>query len=205
VEVSKQFGTEFRDGYFLPVIHRNTTIPVSRLKPLMTLVPNQTEVVVKIYQGESRRVEQNLYLGEFVVRGIPAGPPGQELEVRFTYDLNGVLEIEAKVVKTGQKISHVITRYARGLSQDAVNRAIHDMAKLKTHPREESVNRLLLRQAERLYAELPSFLQDNLGMLLDGFEAALAMQDPAVIAEHRQALEIFLSQHDARTEEDSET
>ena len=197
VEITKLFGSEHRHGYFLPVIHRNTTIPVSRVEPVATLQANQSELNVRIYQGESRRVEQNLFLGEFVVKGIPPGPAGQAVDIRFTYDLNGVLEVEATVVQTRQRFSHVITRYARGLSHDQVDRAIKEMAKLKTHPREESVNRHLLRRAERVYKELSLFLREELGRLLDGFEAALSMQDPAAIEANRTALEMFLSRVDA--------
>jgi molecular chaperone HscC len=197
VEVSKQFGHERRHGYFLPVIERNTTIPVSRVERLSTVEPNQTGVKVKIYQGEGRRVEDNLLLGEFEVTGIPRGPAGQEVDVRFTYDLNGVLEVEATVVDTRQQFSHVITRYARGLSAEQVRRAVQEMAKLKTHPREEAANRFLLRRAERVFRELSREGRDLLGQLLDGFEAALGMQDAEAIARHRQALEAFLDRHDA--------
>jgi molecular chaperone HscC len=197
VEVSKQFGGEHRAGYFLPVINRNTTIPVSRERRVNTVEPNQSEVVVKIYQGEGRRIEGNLYLGEFVVQGIPRGPAGQEVDLRFTYDLNGVLEVEATVVATRQKASHVVTRHARGLTPEQVRRAVADMAKLKTHPREEGVNRLLLARAERVYQELPREGRDVLGQLLDGFEAALEMQDPAAIERHRDALQAFLDRCDA--------
>jgi molecular chaperone HscC len=201
IGITKLFGPEKRDGYFLPVIHRNTTIPVSRVESVATIDPNQTEIVVRIYQGESRRIEQNLFLGEFAVKGIPPGPAGQAVDIRFTYDLNGVLEVEATVLQTRQRFSHVITRYARGLSADQVGRAIKEMAKLKTHPREESVNRLLLRRAERVYKELSLFLREELGRLLDGFEGALALQDPQAIERHRQALELFLSRVDAGLDE----
>jgi molecular chaperone HscC len=71
------------------------------------------------------------------------------------------------------------------------------MAKLKTHPREEQANRFLLQRAERLFEELPRDEREMLGQMLDGFEGALAMQDPAVIARHREALEEFLDMHDA--------
>lgn len=196
IGISKLFGNERRDGYFLPVIHRNTTIPVSRVEPVSTLFPNQTEIVVQIYQGESRKIEQNLFLGEFTVKGIPRGPAGQPMEIRFTYDLSGVLEVEATVLKTGQTVSHVITRHARGMTPEQVARALKDMAKLKTHPREETVNRFLLRRAERVFQEIAPVLRDQLSTLLDGFEAALSMQDEEVIGQHRQALEMFLSQFD---------
>jgi molecular chaperone HscC len=197
VEVSKRLGHEHRDGYFLPVIERNTTIPVSRVQRLSTLQPNQTAIQVKIYQGEGRRVEDNLFLGEFELAGIPLGPAGQEVDVRFTYDLNGVLEVEATVVATKKKVSHVITRHTRGLSAEQIQRALKDMDKLKTHPREEAVNRFLIKRAERAYQELSREGREMLGQLLDGFEGALNMQDAEAIERHRAALEQFLDRHDA--------
>ncbi|HEY7424970.1 MAG TPA: molecular chaperone HscC [Gemmataceae bacterium] len=197
VEISKRLGHEHRSGYFLPVIERNTTIPVSRVQRLSTLEPNQTIIQVKIYQGEGRRVEDNLFLGEFEMTGIPRGPAGQEVDVRFTYDLNGVLEVEATIVATKKKVSHVITRHTRGLSAEQIQRALKDMEKLKTHPREEAVNRFLIKRAERAYQELSREGREALGMLLDGFEAALNLQDTEAIERNRVALEQFLDRHDA--------
>lgn len=196
IHICKKFGHEHLDGYYLPILNRNTTIPVSRVERVGTVYANQTEIVVKIYQGESRRVEDNLFLGEFAVKGIPRGPADQAVDVRFTYDLNGLLEVEATVVETKQKVTHVVTRYARGLTKEQVARAVQEMAKLKTHPREESVNRLLLRRAERVYQELPAREREVLGGLLDGFEAALSQQEPEAIERHREALTDFLNAFD---------
>ena len=197
VAISKQFGQERRDGYFLPIIQRNCTIPISRVERVGTVEPNQTTVQVKIYQGEGRKIEDNLFLGEFEVRGIPRGPAGQEVDLRFTYDLNGVLEVEATIVATSRRVTHVVTRHARGLTPEQIQRAVRDMDKLKTHPREDAVNRLLLRRAERIFRELPLEGRDLLSQLLDGFESALALQDPGAIESNRAALEEFLNRHDA--------
>jgi len=197
IEVSKEFGLEQRHGYFLPIVNRNTTIPVSRLKRVGTMIPNQTELAVKIYQGEGRRVEDNLCLGEFSVKGIPRGPAGQSVDIRFTYDLNGVLEVEATVVETGQKFSHVVTKHARGLNVDQVQQAVKDMNKLKTHPREDSANRFLLKRAERVYQELSLEGRDVLTKLLDGFEEVLELQDKEAIEKFRKTLKDFLDRHDA--------
>jgi molecular chaperone HscC len=204
IQICKSFGTEIQPGYFLPVIHRNTTIPVSRVESVSTVSPNQTEVVVQIYQGEGRRVEDNVPLGEFRVKGIPRGPAGQAVEVRFTYDLNGVLEVEATIAATGQKFSHVVTKHARGLSPKDVERAVREMQGLKTHPREEAVNRYLLRRAERLYGELGADARRTLGELLDGFEGALGYNDPEAIERYREILEEFLSLHDSDPDRDGE-
>jgi molecular chaperone HscC len=140
---------------------------------------------------------------------IPRGPAGQEVDVRFTYDLNGVLEVEATVVATRETFTQVITRHARGLSPDQVARAVLAMQALKTHPREEAVNRFLLRRAERLYGELSLEAREVLGVLLDGFEGALELGEPEAIQRHRAALEEFLDGQDFGSgfgddEEDSE-
>jgi molecular chaperone HscC len=202
VEISKRFGSELRDGYFLPVIHRNTTIPASHVERVATLIPNQTEIVLKIFQGESRRVEENLRLGEFIVKGVPRGPAGQQVDVRFTYDLNGVLEVEATVVQTQQKTTHVVTKYAHGLSASEIADAVRAMARLKTHPRDETANRLLLRRAERTIKELLHEQRQILTQLLDGFEEALALHDKEAIERHRAVLMSFLDQFDSGEEPD---
>jgi molecular chaperone HscC len=204
IEISKRLGSELREGYFMPILHRNTAIPASRVQTVSTLLPNQTSVIVRIFQGEGRKVTENLHLGEFRVTDIPRGPAGQSVDVRFTYDLNGVLEVEATVQQTKQSFSHVVTQYAQGMTKAQIDSAIRAMADLKTHPREEAFNRHLLRRCERLYKELPQVLREHLTTLLDGFEASLAEQDPAEIEQHRQAVEMFLSQFDPEGRTDEE-
>ncbi|MFO0802221.1 MAG: Hsp70 family protein [Gemmataceae bacterium] len=196
IAVTKEFAGGMHDGYFSPIISRNTTIPVSRVERYSTLHANQTTLQVSVYQGEARKVAENLLLGEFEVKGIPPGPRGQMVDIRFTYDLNGVLEIEATIVATKKKVSHVIAKHAKGLTEEQIRRAVAAMEKLKTHPREEAVNRYVIARAERLYKELPDDLRRMLGELLDGFEAGLQTQEPETIERHRLNLEMFLSLHD---------
>ena len=205
VETTREMAGEYRSGYFMPIINRNTTIPVSRAQTVQTLHPNQTEVKVAIYQGENRKTEQNLFLGEFQVKNIPRGPAGQEIEIRFTYDLNGVLEVEAMVLETKEKFQHVVTRYARGMSQRQIDEAIRAMDNLKKHPREESANRYLLKRSERLYSELPWGEREQLDLMLKGFEEALELQDEDLIAKHREALESFVNLFDYSDEEDGDS
>jgi molecular chaperone HscC len=202
VEIARDIGGERQGGYFLPIINRNTAIPTSRVNRVSTTTANQTEVTVRVFQGEARKTGENLFLGEFDVSGIPRGPAGQEVDIRFTYDLNGVLEVEATIVATQKKVTHVITRHARGLSTAEVNRAVAEMAALKTHPRDESVNRFLVRRAERLYQELPLAERRFLDSLLTGLEEALELRDPSAIESNRTALEGFLNQFD--TEDQNE-
>ncbi len=205
VEVSRRIGMEVRNGYFMPVINRNTTIPVSRVERVSTMYANQTEIKVKVYQGESRRTKDNLLLGEFTVKGIPRGPAGQEVDLRLTYDLNGVLEVEATVVETQKKTSIVITKHAHGLSEDQIAQAVQEMQRLKTHPREETVNRFLLKRAERVYRELPLLERERLADLMDGFEAALELNESdEVLDRFRLELEMFLNQYEEGYHDDAD-
>jgi molecular chaperone HscC len=196
IEVSKQLAGELRPGYMMPIIHRNTTIPISRMHRIQTVLPNQTAMRIAVYQGENRHVKNNVQLGEFTLDGIPAGPPGQEVDIRFTYDLNGVLEVDAMVVQTQRRLTHVIARHARGMSRDEIRKAVAEMQSLKTHPRDEAVNQSLLKRGERLYGELSLSAQQFLGQLLDGFEQALELGERTAIERYQQALTDFFDEHD---------
>jgi molecular chaperone HscC len=196
VATTKEFSGEFKPGYFLPVIHRNTTIPCSRMQVLGTLVDGQTEVVIEVYQGENRRVDDNLVLGSLRVTGIPRGPAGQEVAVRFTYDLNGVLELESTVVATGRQASTVITAHAKGLSKREIKAAVAAMNKLKVHPRDVQQNQYLLKRAERLYRDVPPYQLEQLSQVIDNFESALASQDPEQVAQWRDILTSVLDSLD---------
>lgn len=204
IETVKKLGGSYTDGYFAPIIERNTTIPVSRVESFSTVEPNQTMITVKVYQGDSRKTDQNLLLGKFDVMGIPQGPPGQQVDIRFTYDLNGVLEVEATIAKTGKKKNFVITSGAKQMSAAQIEAALKAMATLKIHPRENEVNRYVLLRAERLYAELSRELRERLAVLMDTFEAAMNHQDPVLIESTRQELQQFLSAFDPseKAEED---
>ncbi len=193
IAVSKDFGGKLRDGYFDPIINRNTTIPVSRVQRYNTTYPNLTSVVIRLFQGEARRVEDNILLGEFRVEGIPRGPAGQEFDVRFTYDLNGILEVDVTIVATGKRCSHVVTRHASHLSDADLLEALAKMQTLKTHPRDEADNRHLLSWGERVFRELPQAERRVLEDLLGGFERALEDQDRAQVEMYRDALKEFLN------------
>lgn len=205
VEITRDVGGHDRDGYFLPIINRNTTIPVSRVERVQTRYPNQTGIKVSVYQGESRLTKDNILLGEFKVEGIPRGPAGRPIDIRFTYDLNGVLEAEATIVETKQKATHVFTRHARGLSAEGVQQAVAAMQAMKLHPREDAINRFLLRRAERLYAELPLGEREALEGLLNGFEEVLELRDAEAIERYRNSLEEFLARFERYSDDEGQS
>ncbi|MCC7474276.1 MAG: Hsp70 family protein [Pirellulales bacterium] len=192
IEVVKEFLGEIKPGYFVPIIHRNTTIPVSKEEPFQTVAPNQREVNVVVYQGEHRRVEKNFKIGELKVTGIPPGPAGKQFFVRFTYDINGILEVEAYLPESPKKFRTVLTQHAKSFDKQELEDAVRKLQSLKYYPREDLVNQRLLRYCERLVGEVSPFHRSELEAAIDTFEAAMSSGErEAVEFAHNGLLQIL--------------
>ncbi|MDH3911656.1 MAG: molecular chaperone HscC [Rhodospirillales bacterium] len=194
-EVAEVFGKgHVRDGFFMPIIERNTTIPASRVERVSTVQNYQSEVAIKIFQGESRQVQDNIFLGEIKLR-VPPHPAGEEaMDIRFTYDINGLLEVEATVLSTERTERLVIEQNPGVLSPEEIEKRLGALAELKIHPREHTENRTALARAERLYEERLGELRHFLGEQIAQFEAVLAYQDPREIEEARDTLTELLNE-----------
>jgi molecular chaperone HscC len=194
VDTAKNFGTQIRSGYYTPIIDRNTTIPVSKEHVFSTTHANQRIVQIDVYQGENRRVEKNLKLGELTVPDIPPGPAGQEVYIRFTYDINGILEVEAYAAGREEKKARVVlTQHATAMGADELTKAVERMKRLKYYPRADQESQRLLRAAERFVAEVSPFQREQLESAIDAFEAALAQADRSFVESARLTLEHVLS------------
>jgi molecular chaperone HscC len=185
----------YREGHervirqlFLPIIERNTVIPASRAKIVSTLEDRQRSIGLRVYQGESRRARDNILLGELAVR-VPPAPAGQQaVEVRFTYDVNGLLEVEAVVLSTGARHSLVIEGNPGLLSPIEIQERLAALAHLKVSPRDQAENVAALARAERLYEELLGDKRAAVGEWITRFTAALESDDPKIVAHARAML-----------------
>ena len=168
-----------------PIIERNRFVPISRVERLFTVADNQTQIEVKIYQGESPFVKDNIFLGRLKVV-VPRAPAGEQaIEVRFTYDINGILEVIVKVVGTGEQKSLVIEENPGVLSQEEVAARLSNLQALKIHPRELQENTAAINRAERLYRESLGEQREAVGRCLAEFDSILERQDPREIAAAR--------------------
>jgi len=170
------------DGYYAPIIERNTVVPVSRVQRFYPVTPQQREILIAVYQGESRMVRDNIRLGELKLPLTPGPTHGTGVDVRFTYDVNGLLEVEVSVVATGETQSLVIESGQAHMSREEIARRLEALSVLKIHPRDTLENRTLLARAERLYEQLLGAARDHVGQMIAFFEQALASQDPRRIA-----------------------
>ncbi len=189
VEVaSRQSGGHVVHNLFLPVIERNTVIPTSRATTLRTLEDRQGSIGLRVFQGESRRAADNILLGKLDVR-VPAGPAGQQaVEVRFTYDTSGLLEVDATVASTGAHHHLVIEGNPGRLSPAEISERLAALAHLKISPREQAENVAALARAERLFEELLGSQRAAVGEWIGQFLGALDLGDPHQIAAGRALL-----------------
>ncbi|GKX68554.1 molecular chaperone HscC [Inconstantimicrobium mannanitabidum] len=184
----------YESGYFLPIIERNTPIPVSRVERLSTVRDNQTVIQIDIYQGENRRVDGNIKLGELSVKVPPAKAGQEQIDIRYTYDINGILEVEVIVVSTGIKERIVIEKNPGSMSKENIEKRLKDLENIKIHPRDKMENRLLLARGERLYEESLGEKREFIGDLLQKFEAVLSRQDEREVKKAAQQLKETLEQ-----------
>ena len=190
-EVVESNGLFEEDGHYLPIIERNTVIPVSRTQTVFTAHDNQTRVNVKVLQGESRMAYHNLLLGEISVP-VPAGPKGKEsIDITYTYDVNSLLEVEILVHSTGVKRKIIIQNEQNRLTEEEAAERLEKLQYLKQNPRDEEANRLQILRGERLYEEIPS-KRFEINHALMNFEQVLSRQDRTEIEQARKTLTRFL-------------
>lgn len=132
-------------NYMSVVIPRNVTIPTSRKNTYFTSWDGQSAAKIEVYQGEADDVRKNHFLGEFVVSGIPWKEAGEEkVEVEFAYNLNGMLEVKAKIVSTGEEAAVEINM----MEQTAKDHEITDVSRWKDSSYARQF-RTVIRRAER--------------------------------------------------------
>jgi molecular chaperone DnaK len=117
-------GIETLGGVFTRLIPRNTTIPTKKSQVFSTAADNQTQVGIKVLQGEREMAADNKLLGQFDLVGIPPAPRGiPQIEVTFDIDANGILHVSAKDKATGKEQSIVI-QSSGGLSESDIQNMI---------------------------------------------------------------------------------
>ena len=163
-------GIEIVGGHFSPIIERNSTLPTSRVEQYYTSELGQSHVKVQVYQGEMMKASQNLFLGELDVP-VPINHKEHEgLTVRFTYDLNGILDVEVKIDTTQEVFNHVILQESITLTDQEIKEKQDALARYKINAQETEIYRFLVEKANRLYSMILGVKREELMTATRQFE-----------------------------------
>ncbi|MEE7531506.1 molecular chaperone HscC [Klebsiella huaxiensis] len=196
VDTSRSLGHTRESGYFAPIIERNRSIPCSRVRNFYTVNDDQTNVDFKIYQGESRMVEDNIFLAELSI-AVPPKPAGEvKIEVRFTYDINGLLDVDIHVPLTGNRSSLLIEQHPGTLTEEQIQLSLAKLSTLKIHPRDEQANRALMARLDHLYQLSLGDAREWVSECSRKFSYLLEMQESDRIAAFREQVNQILDSID---------
>ena len=119
-------GIETLGGVLTRIITRNTTIPTRKSQIFSTAADNQTQVTIKVLQGEREMATDNKLLGQFELGGIPPAPRGMpQIEVSFDIDANGLVHVTAKDKATAKEMS-ITVQSSGGLSKEQIEKMVRD-------------------------------------------------------------------------------
>jgi len=186
-------GVEVKGGLFERLIEKNTTIPTEESKIFTTAQANQTRVSIRVFQGEREIAEENELLGEFDLTGIPPAPAGTpQIEVSFSLDENGIVNVEAEDKGSGNKEDITIEGGA-GLSDEQIEQMQEEA---EQHAEEDE------RRRERIEArnEADSTIQ-RAETLLEENEDAVDEEIRTDVEDAIEEVEEVLDDEDADTEE----
>ena len=167
-------GVEVVGDKYSPIIERNSSLPSSRVERYYAHSLGQTQLRFNIYQGERMRASENLLLGSLVV-DVPENYRDYEAaDVRFTYDLNGILDVEVTVLSTGQVSNKIILQDSINLSEEEIAKKKAELEKYKINVQETEVYRYLIERADRLYSMMLGEERENLMERTRFFEKEVA-------------------------------
>ena len=182
-------GIETEGGIFTKLIERNTTIPTKNTKVFSTAQDNQTEVQVKVLQGERELARLNKLLAQFSLSGFPPAPRGvPQIAVTFDIDSNGIVKVSATDQATGKE-NEVKILSSGGLSKDEIDRIMKDA---EEHAEEDKLRRErieLLNTAESSIASAQKSLKEHRQHVTEEGEAKLkeAMNELEELKENEES------------------
>ncbi len=196
VVVSEEVGGRRYADRFSPIIERNTPVPVSRVQTYGTTQDGQTLIDIVVCQGESPIASENLRLGSLSVEVPPRARGEIAVSVRFTYDVNGLLDVQADVPAVGKTVSTLIQRDSKVMTDEQIAAALAKLRALKIHPREQQENAYLVARAKRLYEDRLGQARLDVAHALVRFEAILDGQDERTIRQARGEFRDYLDSID---------
>jgi len=186
-----EFNGDLYPFVYVPVIHKNTPIPVTKSEAFYTVHDNQTTVAVSIYQGEDPDALNNINIGEFTVENLSKVPSGNPIILQLSLDLDGIMQVSAREKNTGLeksiRIDNAISRFREGELEAARERVDALFSQQEPHvseagavstPRQTKVKaEALVEKAERMLDEAASDDREEMIGLIETIKDALSKDD----------------------------
>ncbi len=160
-------GLETEGHIFTRLIDRNTTIPTSKSQVFSTAADGQTTVEINVLQGERQMAYDNKSLGRFMLDGIAPAPRGvPQIEVTFSIDANGIVNVSAKDKATGREQKITITA-SSNLSEEEINQRVKEAEMYAEQDKKRKEEVETLNHADSMIYEMEKQLRENGDKLSD--------------------------------------
>merc|ERR1712200_243052 len=187
-------GIETLGGVMTKLITRNTTIPTKKSQVFSTAADGQTQVEIKVHQGEREMATDNKILGQFQLIGIPPAPRGvPQIEVTFDIDANGIVNVHARDKGTGKE-QQIVIQSSGGLNKDEIENMVREA---EANAEADKVNRErveAINQAEGILHDTESKMEE--------FKDRLPSEDVAKMKERIAEVKVKLENKDSMDPEE---
>ena len=178
-------GIETMGGVLTPLINRNTTIPTTKSQVFSTAEDNQPSVDIMVYQGERPMARDNKLLGSFRLDGIRPARRGQpRIEVTFSIDVNGIVNVKAKDLDTNKEQQITISG-SNGLSKEEIDRMVKEAEANKEADEKRKEEIEIKNKAESFISQIDESLANDGGKM----DAAQKEQTQKLRDELKEALD----------------
>ena len=185
---------------YVPIIHKNSSLPVAKTEVFYTMRDNQEAVEVRVFQGEEPDALNNIQIGEFMVEGLSLVPQGNPILVELELDLNGILHVSAQEKRTGLEksivIDNVISRFEEVEMEAAKERILEIFGEdgggatvdkdVDTHKKVDSHHvvvqaRALVEKAQRMLDDASAEDREDMVNVIETINDAIATEDFAAL------------------------